>query len=267
MFLRSGPTWSFQERLTAGDVDDAFGYSVALAGDTALVGAPTGGDDVEGAARVFVRSGSDWALQQPLALEDAAAGDYFGYSVALSGDTALVGAPHDHVGANADQGSAAVFVRSGSNWSLEGRLTAAAGDADDALGHSVAVSGDTALVGAYYAGGASRRGSASVFARTGGEWTEQDELAAAADAADAAGYSVGVSGDTALIGAPYDDVDVRQRSRLGLRLPARRRGQPLTTASVTPAANSSGLAQVAGDGHSGRQRHRLWRGDAPSTAA
>jgi len=128
VFVRSGSTWAFEKQLIAGDVDDAFGYSVALAGDTAVVGAPTGGADVEGAARVFVRSGSDWALQQQLTLADAAAGDYFGYSVALSGDTALVGAPHDDVGADADQGSAAVFVRSGSNWSLDGRLTAAAGD-------------------------------------------------------------------------------------------------------------------------------------------
>jgi len=241
VFVRSGSTWAFEKQLIAGDVDDAFGYSVALAGDTAVVGAPTGGADVEGAARVFVRSGSDWALQQQLTLADAAAGDYFGYSVALSGDTALVGAPHDDVGADADQGSAAVFVRSGSNWSLDGRLTAAAGDGDDALGHSVAVSGDTALVGAYYdVGGVSRRGSASVFARSVGEWTEQDGLSAVGgSAADAAGYSVALSGDLALVGAPYDDVDARsdQGSALVFLLDG---AAPVTTASFAPAANSAG---------------------------
>jgi hypothetical protein len=244
VFVRSGSTWAFEEQLIAGDVDDAFGYSVALAGDTAVVGAPTGGADVEGAARVFVRSGSDWALQQELTLADAAAGDYFGYSVALSGDTALVGAPHDDVGADADQGSAAVFVRSGSSWSLDGRLTAAAGGGGDALGHSVAVPGDTALAGAYCFGGAARRGSASVFARSGGEWAEQDGLSAAGgSAADAAGYSVALSGDLALVGAPYDDVDARsdQGSALVFLLDG---VPPVTTASFAPAANSAGWCKT-----------------------
>ena len=78
------------------------------------------------------------------------ADDHFGVSVALSGDTALVGAYGDDVGANSDQGSAYVFVRSGGSWSLQQQLTASGGAASDQFGYSVALSGDTALVGAYW---------------------------------------------------------------------------------------------------------------------
>ncbi len=240
VFVRSGSTWAFQEQLTAGDVDDAFGFSVALADDTALVGAPTGGADVQGAARVFVRADSRWAPQQQLTLIDGASGDYFGHSVALSGDTALVGAKQDDVGANGDQGSASVFVRAASTWTFRDQLIEADGAAGDGLGHSVALSGDTALVGAFYWAGPSRRAAASVFTRSGGEWTEQDQLAAAdGSAADAAGYSVAVSGDTALIGAPYDDVgaDVDEGSAYAFLLDG---VPPVTTPTVLPAANASG---------------------------
>ena len=117
-----------QAQLTAGDgaTGDYFGYSVALAGDTALVGAY--GDDVganvdQGSAYVFTRSGTSWSQQAQLTAGDGAAGDCFGNSVALAGDTALVGAYADDVGANVDQGSAYVFTRSGTSWSQQAQLT------------------------------------------------------------------------------------------------------------------------------------------------
>ncbi len=85
-----------------------------------------------------------------LTASDGAAGDYFGSSVALSGDTALVGAAGDDVGVNTDQGSAYVFVRSGTTWTQQAQLTASDGAAYDHFGSSVALSGDTALVGAVH---------------------------------------------------------------------------------------------------------------------
>ena len=86
--------------------------------------------------------------EQKVIASDGAAEDYFGVSVALSGDTALVGAYGDDVGANSNQGSAYVFTRSGTTWTQQGKLTASDGAADELFGVSVALSGDTALVGA-----------------------------------------------------------------------------------------------------------------------
>ena len=113
--------------------------------------------------------------KQQLTASDGAAGDHFGGSVALSGDTALVGAYWDDVGANADQGSAYVFTRSGTTWTQQAQLTASDGAADDDFGYSVALSGDTALVGAYVddVGANTDQGSAYVFTRSGTTWTQQ----------------------------------------------------------------------------------------------
>ena len=110
VFTRSGASWSQQAKLAASD-GTAMGSSAALSGDTALLGAPSWNtsSDVNSAAA------------------DGAHGDYFGYSVALSGDTALVGPEMDSVPYGPHQGSAYVFVRSGTNWSQQAQLTAAGG--------------------------------------------------------------------------------------------------------------------------------------------
>jgi hypothetical protein len=214
VFTRSGTTWSQQQKLNASDgIDyDYFGYSVALSGDTALVGAyldDVGGNGNQGSAYVFTRSGTTWSQQQKLNASDGAANDYFGVSVALSGDTALVGAYLDDVGANTNQGSAYVFTRSGTTWSQQEQLTASDGAASDQFGYSVALSGDTALVGAYLddVGANTDQGSAYVFTRSGTTWSLQQKLTATDGAAsDGFGVSVALSGDTALVGARYDDV-------------------------------------------------------------
>ncbi|MGH7186935.1 MAG: putative Ig domain-containing protein, partial [Pseudomonadota bacterium] len=88
-----------------------------------------------------------WTQQEKLIANDGAAGDNFGISVALSGDTVVVGADSDTIGANAFQGSAYVFTNSGS-WYQQQKLTAADGAAFDSFGRSVALSGDTVVVGA-----------------------------------------------------------------------------------------------------------------------
>jgi glutamate synthase domain-containing protein 3 len=211
VFTRSGTTWTEQAQLTASDgaATDHFGCSVAINGDTAVVGAYS--DDVgatpsQGSAYVFTRSGTNWTEQAQLTASDGAASDYFGLSVAISGDTAVVGAYMDDVGANStDQGSAYVFTRSGSTWTQQTDLTAGDGAADDHFGYSVAVSGDTAVVGARWAN--STQGSAYVFTRSGTVWTEQAQLTASdGTAGDHFGHSVAMSGDTAVVGARWDDI-------------------------------------------------------------
>ena len=214
VFVRSGAIWSQQQQLTAvdGAAGDYFGDSVAISGDTAVVGAPY--DDVgatinQGSAYVFVRSGAVWGLQAHVAAVDGAAYDYFGHSVAISGGTAVVGAPYDDVGANTDQGSAYVFVRSGTTWSQQAQLTAADGLVFDEFGHSVAISGDTVAVGVPLrdVGANADQGSAYVFVRSGAVWGLQAQLAAADGAVkDQFGYSVAISGATVAVGAVYDDV-------------------------------------------------------------
>ena len=146
------PTWSEQQKLTASDAawNDDFGTSVALSGDTAVVGAPFDDDagSASGSAYVFVRSGTRWSQQQKLTASDAAPNDDFGLAVALSGDTAVVGAIGDD-DAGRVSGAAYVFVRSGTRWSEQQKLTASDAAAGIRFGNSVAVSGDTAVVGAY----------------------------------------------------------------------------------------------------------------------
>jgi FG-GAP repeat protein len=213
VFARSGSTWTEQQKLLAADgaQQDYLGTSVAIDGDTLAAGADADdgpGGVNSGSVYVFVRSGSTWTQQQKLVAPDAAVGDGFGGSLALSGDTLIVGAPGDDTAAGVDAGSAWVFVRTGASWTARQTLTASDGAPFDAFGSRVSVSGDTAVVGASFddtAGGANA-GSAYVFARSGGTWAEQQHLLAP-DAApdDGFGKSVSVAGDIAVIGAFGDD--------------------------------------------------------------
>ncbi|MDC3961738.1 hypothetical protein KEG38_48415 [Polyangium jinanense] len=195
-----------QAKLLANDgaTGDSFGYSVSLSGDTALVGAFSDDDKGmnSGAAYVFVRSSGVWTQQAKLVPSDGAAGDYFGHSVSLSGDTALVGADSDD-DKGENSGSAYVFVRSSGVWTQQAKLLAMDGAAGDLFGHSVSLSGDTALVGADYDGDkGTQSGSAYVFVRNAGVWTQQAKLLANDGSSfDNFGCSVSLSGDTALVGA------------------------------------------------------------------
>jgi hypothetical protein len=210
VFVRSGTTWMQQQKLTAGDgaVNDRFGNSVSVSGDTALVGAnqhAVGANYLQGSAYVYLRAGTIWTQQEELTAGDGAANDYFGASVSVSGDTALVGAPRDDVGANGNQGSAYVFVRAGAAWTQQRQLTAGDGVANDAFGTSVSVSGDTALVGApnVTVGSNVAQGAVYVLVRANTTWSQPQRVEAGDGAAnDNFGQSVSMSGDTALVGAP-----------------------------------------------------------------
>ncbi len=214
VFTRDGSgAWTEQAKLTASDAADLdrFGGAVSLDGDTALVGA-TGDDDAgsaSGSAYVFIRSAPGvWTEQAKLTASDGAAFDAFGGSVSLDGDTALVGATGDDDAGSAS-GSAYAFIRDGSGvWTEQAKLTASDAETGDSFGASVALDGDTALVGAHRDDdGSLDSGSAYVFTRDGaGVWTEQAKLTAS-DAAgfDRFGVSVALDGDTALVGAWLDD--------------------------------------------------------------
>ncbi len=149
VFERVGNAWTQVAKLTASDGQgwDRFGVSVAISGDTAVVGAYRDDND-RGSAYVFERAGNAWTQVAKLTASDGQAEDHFGVSVAIAGDTAVVGAYHDDdLGPAA--GSAYVFERAGNAWTQAHKLTAADGQTNDYFGISVAISGDTAVVGAY----------------------------------------------------------------------------------------------------------------------
>jgi hypothetical protein len=191
-----------------GAAADGFGYSVSVSGDTAVVSAPF--DDTSaglnaGSAYVFVRSGSAWTLQQKLQASDGEAEDNFGSSASITADTVVIGAARDDTPGGVDVGAAYVFVRSGGVWTQQQKLVASDGAADDVFGAAVSVSGDIAVVGAFQddAPGLSNSGSAYVFVRSGGTWTEQQKLGPPFPVNSLRfGYSLSVVGDTLLVGAP-----------------------------------------------------------------
>ena len=212
VYVRSNGVWTEQAKLTASDAattSDYFGYSVAIDGDTAVIGAYWDDDNGSnsGSAYVFVRSNGVWSEQQKLTASDGAAGDYFGSSVAIDGDTVVIGAHWDDDN-DYNSGSAYVYVRSNDVWSEQAKLTASDGASRDFFGYSVAIDGDTALIGAYADNdNGANSGSAFMYVRSNGVWSEQAKLTASDRAQyDDFGYSVSIDGDTAVIGA-YGDND------------------------------------------------------------
>jgi hypothetical protein len=150
-----------------------------------------------------------------LAASDGEAGDTFGFSVAVSGETVVVGAFGDDIGANMDQGSAYVFVRPAGGWAgalaENAKLIASDGAAFDDFGVSVAVSGDTVVVGALFndVGDNIGQGSAYVFVKPAGGWAGHGGRQAHrsdGEPVNFLGDSVAVSGDTVVVNAPFGNV-------------------------------------------------------------
>ncbi len=200
---------------------DRFGDSVSISGDTVVVGASAANVGLsldQGAAYVFYRNqgGADnWGQVKVITTSFGAAGDSFGISVSVSGDAVVIGAPGDNIGLNSDQGSAHVFERNqggADNWGLVKMITDTVGAADDRFGSAVSISGDTVIVGAPGddLGSNSNQGSAYVFERNQGgadAWGQVKKLTASDGAqADNFGVSVSLSGDTAVVGAWYADI-------------------------------------------------------------
>lgn len=175
---------------------DAFGAATAVSGDTAMVGFQ---DPSKGKVLVFRRVGSTWSLESTITVPPAYVGlVYFGYSLALQQDRAIVGAPAD----DPVNARAFVYERSAATWNLQATLAPASPEANY-FGLSVALDGGTIAVGApdYATGGGDR---AYVFVGSGAAWTEQAALIPGGPASQGSyGVSVSVTGDDLLVGAPY----------------------------------------------------------------
>jgi len=150
VFTRTGTTWTQQAKLIASDgaSEERFGIAIALEGDTALIGSETPDNgQYSGSVYVFTRIGTTWTEQQKLLASDGAAIDWFGFSIALDDDTALFAASQDDDN-GANSGSAYVFTRTGTTWTQQAKLVASDGAAGDWFGNAVALSGNTAFIGA-----------------------------------------------------------------------------------------------------------------------
>ena len=195
-----------QVELTASDPApwDLFGVRVAISGDTALVAAfdkTVDGQIEAGTVYVFTGSGMNWTQQAELPDPAAATDDRFGSALAISGDTALIGAYGTIVGGKDNAGVAYVFVRSGSTWTQQAEFSDPVASENDYFGSAVALDGDTALVGASGTMSNGDSGAAYVFARSGNSWSQQADLTSLSPYAGSFGTSVAVSGDTAMVGA------------------------------------------------------------------
>ena len=213
VFVRTGSAWSQQAIITPSDggQGDLFGWSVALSGDTLAVGAPGqtfGANSAQGSVRIFTREAGVWTQRTTLTATDGAINDYFGYDVALSGSSLAVGVIYDDVSGRNDQGSVRTYELADNTWTFQQTITAADGAAGDEFGTSVAIEGDTLVVGAPRDDApAFNQGSVRVFSRVGGSWQPQQTVVAADGVgADLFGVSVALSGDTVAVGVPGDQV-------------------------------------------------------------
>ena len=244
VFTRNGTSWQQQAYIKASNAqgEDYFGFSVALSGDTLVVGAfqedsdaaEIDGDQTDnssvdaGAAYVFSRTGTTWTQQAYLKAHNSDAGDRFGISVAVDGDTVAVGAHTESsdfvgIGGTADgfnnntasSGAVYVFKRTGETWDQEAYIKASNTGTKDRFGVSVGLSGETLVVGAHAEDSeavgingdetgrlASRSGAAYVFTRNGAAWSQQAYIKASnTGSEDEFGGAVAISGDTIAVGS------------------------------------------------------------------
>jgi hypothetical protein len=208
-------TWTVVQKLVALDraEDDEFGFSVAIFGDYAIVGAPRKtikvGFDLEsyaGAAYIFKNTSGTWSQQSKLVSKEPNFADEFGYSVAISEDYAIVGTPYD------DVPSAQIYKRDSTKWFFEQTITSGITGNGDRFGWSVGVSGNFVIIGEPFDGSTApvnyaKSGSAYIFFRgSSGTWKQSAQLNASDKAAgDEFGNSVAISGDYAIIGAMLED--------------------------------------------------------------
>lgn len=209
IFVRAGTTWTQEAKLVAADkvIGDGFGFSVSLSSDgtRVVIGAPEADPSNmsdAGAAYVFTRYGSTWTQEAKLLANDKAAGDKFGVSVSISGNSnkVLVGANAASPNTVSAAGAGYVYTRSGTVWAQEAKLIAGDKAIGDNLGSSVSMStdGNTAMIGAPGADpvAVTNAGAAYLFTAVGGTWSQESKIVASDKyTTDLFGCSVSISGD------------------------------------------------------------------------
>ncbi|MES2774062.1 MAG: FG-GAP repeat protein [Bacteroidota bacterium] len=207
VYKRVGIDWLHQQKLTPAVITagGAFGGAVAIDGNYLIAGSyadETNGNVQQGAAWIFFYNGVNWVEQQKLINTTGVADEWFGESVDISGDIAVVGAPQADDLANVDEGKAFAFKRNGTVWGQTGVFTGSGGSAGDYFGNSVAIDNGYFVVGApFYRTGGITMGAAHTYFFNGTSWTIQTKLLASDQlSGDLFGISVAINGSTALIG-------------------------------------------------------------------
>jgi hypothetical protein len=214
VFFNNGGSWQQQAKISSSDgiSGDAFGYSVGISGDYIIAGTyhqAIGGGPVH-SAYIFSRSGSNWTELAKLTATDGIAGDYFGFSVGINGDYAVVGAYNKKNNLVTGQGSAYIFYK-GNAWTTgqqpQAKLLAPDGASGDYFGYSVSISGSFVIVGApsddaeYI-----NQGAAYIFGRVGSNWPFLAKIKGVPATGAWFGKSVCINGDYAIAGAPYENI-------------------------------------------------------------
>jgi len=210
--IAGGYSIPFIEREATDGADaDHFGFSVSISGNYAVIGAPND-NNLQGSAYIFFKQGGNWIQQAKLTASDGMPSDKFGFSVAISGDFAVVGAPFDDqfvlLGNSEDRGSIYVFKRTGTVWTQLVKLVADDGATDNSLGYSVSISGNYIVTGALNGdnGVTLNQGAAYIFFYNGTSWSQQSKLIASNGAQfDQFGRSVCINGNYVIVGAPFHD--------------------------------------------------------------
>lgn len=212
IYKKESNIWRFQTKITASDgvVGDLFGISVAIDGDTILVGADLHDEKAEdaGAVYVYVMDDDTWKQEAKLMASDGGETDIFGVRVALSENTALISARRDDTEElGADAGSAYIFVRDSSTWTQQAKLTSPDGLDDDRFGRGVALNGNIAIISAMnHDANGSNTGAVYVYMKGSSGWRYTSKFSAKSSMSDDKfGWNVGLSNGVAVIATPNYD--------------------------------------------------------------
>jgi hypothetical protein len=211
VFDYNGLSWDYKQTLTdsGGANGDQFGNSVAVDSNVIVVGARW--DTVvsyrEGSVLVFRLSGGTWSFEQKIENSGGNSVDEMGRSVAVSGDTFVAGVYSYAYGANGNAGAAFVYKWNGASWTKEATLYDPNTDTSDRFGNSVAIDGNSIIVGEmYYDGAVSNSGAAFLFERSGGSWSQSQKFEdPSGDTNDYFGKSIAIDGGVVIAGAYKDD--------------------------------------------------------------
>ena len=212
IYKRENGLWCYQTKITANDGRDGdlFGISVAIDGDTVLIGADLHDEKAEnaGAVYVYVLDNNHWKQEAKLMATDGDKTDIFGVRVAVSEDTALISARRDDIdGVGVDAGSAYIFERKGQIWTEKIKLTSPDGKADDRYGRDVALGKDTIIISAMnHDSNGVDTGALYVYKKDDSGWRYTSKITAKVSLPDDRfGWSVGLFNDSAVITAPNHD--------------------------------------------------------------
>jgi hypothetical protein len=293
VFRRNGGTWTQEAYLKPSNMGsgDMFGCAVAISNGVVAIAARTEQSNQTtishantasadnslthaGAVYIFEKTGSNWEQTAYIKASNADNYHQFGYAIALSGDTLVVGAHTESSNqttitngqtsssddSKTSSGAVYVYRRASNIWSQEAYIKSANADEQDVFGYTVAISGDTIVVGAYGEdsnqntithgttasadNSLSNSGAVYVYRRNGAIWSQEAFIKAAnADAEDFFGYHVSISGDTILVG--LGDEDSNQ-----------------TTITNGPTASSDNSASGAGAAYVYRRTAGIWSQEA-----